>query len=145
MAPDFTSAMTILQHVEGWVKSVVGWKQSRDAHNREQTGAALKALVAATSATRQYLAAVRRDPSSQDFAKQSKLAELWGEAAFTMHEINPGISLLYLRKAEYWSDPEGWTDAQKDDRIILLDDLSHLGEKALLGDQSNPSQESALS
>jgi hypothetical protein len=87
MAPDFTSAMTILQHVEGWVKSVVGWKQSRDAHNREQTGAALKALVAATSATRQYLAAVRRDPSSQDFAKQSKLAELWGEAAFTITRV----------------------------------------------------------
>jgi hypothetical protein len=48
-----------------------------------------------------------------------------------MTEVDYDLALRYLKKADYWSDPKGWTDAQKDERLIQLDEVLRLGQEAL--------------
>ena len=35
-------------------------------------------------------------------------------------------------KADYWADAQGWTDAEKDDTLIELDQVIRMGHDALL-------------
>jgi hypothetical protein len=124
--------MTAFEKMVAFIEKVRGAVHQHNVEDREAKLKALRSLVKATTETRQYLAAVRRDPAAKNFNKQAELATLWGEAAFDIHTIDPELANVYLRKSDYWSDPEGWTEAQKDEREIQLDAISERGRKALL-------------
>jgi hypothetical protein len=48
-----------------------------------------------------------------------------------MH-INHELALRCILKADYWSDPVGWSQQQKDERLIQLDEVFRLGQEALI-------------
>ena len=111
-----------------WTKAIGDFKGKKD----ERTKLALTSLVLAVTETRHYLAAVRQDAPLRNLDKEMELSRLWQHAGTDMLPVNPDLANLYLMKADYWSDPVGWTEAQKDDRRIQLDAVYEEGRKVLL-------------
>ena len=50
-----------------------------------------------------------------------------------MTAVDPNLANRYFMKADYWSDRQGWTKAQKDEQLIQLDEVYRRGREALLG------------
>lgn len=49
-----------------------------------------------------------------------------------MLPVDSAIAERYLLKADYWSDPRGWAEQQKDEMLSQLDEVFRLGRQALL-------------
>lgn len=131
VTPEFIISTTA--KIGSLIKSLFDWKHDQSLQKQAQTKAALTSLVLAASETRQYIAAVRRDATSRDFSKEHQLSTLWANAAIDMQLVNGELANGYLLKADYWSDPEGWTAAAKNEQVIQLDEIYRLGREALLG------------
>ena len=129
---EFTLTMDGMKAIAGWFGSVLNWRLAQDAEKKAAIKTALTSLMAAATETRQYLAVVKRDPTSQNANKENQLASLWTRAGIDMTDVDSGLAIRYLKKADYWSDPKGWTDAQKDERLIQLDEVLRRQE-ALIG------------
>jgi hypothetical protein len=136
---DYKTALDAFKSMTDFINGVISAirqrKESNDKQDEElyqRRMKALESLTKATQETAQYLARIRENPSTRSSEKQTELAALWGHAAFDIHFIDPQLARLYLRKGDYWSDPEGWTTTQKEDRELQLDRVSKLGRKALL-------------
>jgi len=85
--------------------------------------------MAAATDTRQYMAALKRDKKNQSYESESRIAQLWSKAGIDMLPVNSELATRCLIKADYWADTVGWSDAQKDDKMIKLDDLLDLGRQ----------------
>ena len=88
--------------------------------------------MAAVTETRQYLASVKRDPANHNGATEDRLAQFWTRAGIDMTAVDGELAIRYLKKADYWSDSVGWSEQQKDERLIQLDDVFELGTRALI-------------
>ena len=130
--PEFHVTMEGLRIIAGWFGSVLNWRQAQTAEKRAQAQTALKSMMAAVREARQNLAAVRDNPASKSTDTERRLSELWSAAAIDMSAVDYELTARYLMKADYWSDPKGWTNQQKDDRLIQLDEMLRLGTDALL-------------
>jgi hypothetical protein len=64
--------------------------------------------------------------------RERDLAKLWPKAGIDMSYIHSEFAGRYLMKANYWSDTQGWTAAEKDDRLIQLDEVLRLGQELFL-------------
>jgi hypothetical protein len=128
---EFALTMDGIKTIAGWFGSVLNWRLAQNAEKKAAIKTALTSLMAAATETRQYLAIVKRNPTSQNADKENQLASLWTRAGIDMTEVDYDLALRYLKKADYWSDPKGWTDAQKDERLIQLDEVLRLGQEAL--------------
>lgn len=127
---NYTVFSAAIDKMLAWIGIARGWKNEHDAKKQEQIKLALQSLIDAALETRQYLATAR-DNSEDDSKTRIHLASLWGSVGFHIWPIDPELAQLYLRKADYWSDPVGWTQAQKDDREIQLDEVYKRGQEAL--------------
>jgi hypothetical protein len=132
MNPEFQMTVEGLKVIKGWFDSILSTRNSHIQENRNQRRTALVSLMAAATATRQYLAAVRANQANHNEATENHLAQLWTTAGVDMTEVDADLAIRYLKKADYWSDPAGWTDRQKDDRLIELDDVLLRGQAALI-------------
>ena len=130
MTPDF--ALTGLKAISGWVWSIVTWRQNNAEKEDAKADEALASLMKAALETRHYLALVRDNPQLRDMEKEKNLATLWSTAGIDMSHINGELAMRYLMKADYWSDTEGWTAADNDERLIQLDEVLRLGRQALV-------------
>jgi hypothetical protein len=124
---DYTLAMTGIEKMLTWIGLYRDRRRSVDDEKRKEMKIALESLVAAASKTRQYQATNRNIVPAQN----AELAALWNKAAMDIWSIDVELAELYLLKGDYWSDPEGWTLAQKDDRDIQLDEVYRRGQEAL--------------
>lgn len=51
-----------------------------------------------------------------------ELSDLWIDAAAKVRDLDPDLYNRLLEKAEYWTNPQGWSDERiKEARIGLLD------------------------
>jgi hypothetical protein len=130
MTPDF--ALTGLKAVATRVGSIVTWRQQNAEKKDAKTDEALKSLMKAALETRHYLALIRDTPQARDKEKEQTLAGLWAAAGSDMLHIDSDLAMRYLMKADYWSDTEGGTAADNDERLIQLDDVLRLGREALV-------------
>jgi hypothetical protein len=121
-----------LKAIAGWVGSFVTWKQAQTAEKKQEAQRALTSLMLAARETRHHLAAVRANPASHSDEVEQRLATLWANAASDMFLVDGDLAGRYMAKSDYWSDPEGWTDQQKDDSLVKLDTMLQLGSAALL-------------
>ena len=121
-----------LKAIAGWVGSFVTWKQGQTTEKKQQAQKALTSLMAAARETRRYLATVHSNPDNHNAETEHQLAILWSNAASDMYWVDPELTQRYMIKADYWSDPKGWTESQKDDSLIELDEMLSLGSAALL-------------
>ena len=124
---DYTLAMTGIEKMLSWIKTFRDQSHNLEAERRTQIKIALESLVAAASKTRQYQAANRNNEPTQN----AELAALWNKAAMDIWPMDGDLGGLYLLKGDYWSDPVGWSQAQKDERNIQLDEVYRRGQEAL--------------
>jgi len=130
MTPEFS--LSGLKAVADWAGSILAWRQNNAHERNARADAALTSLMDAALETRHYLALVRDNPQLRDKAKEQSLAGLWSKAGIDMSHIDSDLAGRYLMKADYWSDTEGWTDADNDERLIQLDEVLRLGREVLL-------------
>ena len=132
MNPDYHLTMDGMKAIVGWVGSIVTWRQTHNHERDAQVTAALTSLMDAALETKHYLALTRHSPHAKDMGREHDLAKLWAKAGIDMSYIDSEIASRYLMKADFWSDTQGWTDAEKDDRLIQLDEVLRLGQEVLL-------------
>jgi hypothetical protein len=130
MTPDF--ALNAVKAVAGWVGSIWTARQHGTDEKDQHIDAALTSLMVAALETRHYIAVVMKEPDRSDLNKELELAKLWSKAGIDMSHVDSQIAGVYLLKADYWADTRSWTDAQKDDTLIELDQVIRVGHEALL-------------
>jgi hypothetical protein len=75
----------------------------------DPTKAAIRAVWRAVDQTRMHLRAIEEGRASQD-APREELVSLWSDASLAISDINPEFANDLRFKAEFWTDPTGWTD-----------------------------------
>jgi len=134
MTPTELTAITAAtKELSGMIKGLFNWRNEKAAQKKTETKAALTSLILAATETRQYLADTRKRGAKRDPAREHNLAALWVNAGMDMTPVDAKLANRYLLKADYWSDRQGWTKAQKDEQLIQLDEVYRLGREALLG------------
>ena len=132
MTPEFDITMEGMKTMAGWFGSILAWRRAQTAEKKHQAQTALTSLMAAVTETRQYLASVKRDPANHNGTTEDHLAQLWTRAGIDMTAVDGELAIRYLKEADYWSDSVGWSEQQKDERLIQLDDVFELGTRALI-------------
>lgn len=121
-----------MKALAGWIGSLIAWRQTNIHERDAQVTTALTSLMDAALDTRHYLAFVKSNPQMKNPDKERELAKLWAKAGIDMSYIDSEIAGRYLMKADYWSDTQGWTEAEKDETLIQLDEVLRLGQEVLL-------------
>ncbi|SRR5579883_564875 len=121
--------LSMLTQVREWI----GTLSQAEAQDNQQTRAALQSVTFAATETRAYIALTRDQPAARNREKEVALAHLWERAGIDIYQINRDLAERCLLKADFWSDPQGWTLAEKDDSRIRLDELSAEARSLLLG------------
>jgi hypothetical protein len=76
---------------------------------------------------------VNADTVNKSLAVEGHLSQLWGLAGVAMLSVNEELAQLYVMKADYWSDRDGWEAKKKDTVLIELDEVFRLGCETLFG------------
>jgi hypothetical protein len=120
-----------LEMIGSWISSLVSRGERLEKERQAKVQEALKSLMEAVTSTRAYLAEIREHPEKQSAEKQHEITCKWMDAGQKIYPINQDLASTYFLKAEYWSDPDGWVAAGKDDYLVNLDRVSELGRAAL--------------
>jgi hypothetical protein len=92
-------------------------------------------VVEIANRTLRYIAARRRS-GHIDLDEERALSQGWKNAGVqlaNLPEVPPDLVNRYFLKAEYWSDPEAWTDNRIESSKIRLDEISRESREQLLG------------
>jgi len=123
--------------------------RNADKRESEKKAANETLLAAVTIANRtiQYIARRRREngtpganaPTNQrDLTEESALSQEWAAAGAKLARLGPfgeELANRYFLKAQYWSDPDSWTQERIDSARIRLDELAEESRKFLLTGQ----------
>ncbi|MDA2934585.1 hypothetical protein MYX82_09615 [Acidobacteria bacterium AH-259-D05] len=115
----FSTLMTIFTQLREWFTTISAEK----TQHREEIRTALKSIYVAALETKMYLADIRDPQEKVNRETEAKLSLLWAEAAVALREIDPDLANRCLLKADYWSDPNRWTDYQIDQSRIRVDQV----------------------
>lgn len=103
---------------------------------------ALTSAVNIANRTIRYIAR-RRNGDAKDPQEESALSQGWAEAGGKLLQVPTGnnaetkkyfntLANRFFLKAQYWSDPESWTDTKVDAAKICLDELAKEARETLL-------------
>lgn len=96
------------------------WLTKRE-REQERDDAAIRLVLQAVIATKQYIA-VRNSRGGQDVHAERDLAKAWTDAAVAIRHSNPELADRFFLKAEYWTDPNTWTaDEVTDNQIRIVE------------------------
>lgn len=56
--------------------------------------------------------------------REAQIARFWSGAAIPLRHTGPGLAVTCEHKADFWTDPDRWTDAQIERVGIKLQDVS---------------------
>jgi hypothetical protein len=112
-------------------------RRSADAKQAERQAVAdaLAAAVNVANRTMRYIAR-RREGGQRDQQEEAALSQGWTEAGVKLFQLpKPADELTnrFFLKAEYWSDPQSWTDERVNAAMIRLDELAKESRETLLG------------
>jgi hypothetical protein len=88
-------------------------QRSGDKHEE-----ALRAIYFAATETEGYLSEI--GISGRNHPKEISLSHLWVQAGIQLRKIDPGLAERCIRKAEYWGDPDSWTEQEIREAKITL-------------------------
>lgn len=91
-------------------------------HQRQLTDAALQSISTALSATSLYYRDLEAG-SARDLDIEGKLNVFWGNAAIPMRHVNPDLAIVCAEKAQYWLNPDSWSDREIREVGIALDSV----------------------
>lgn len=101
---------------------------------RQAVADALAAAVSIANRTMRYIAH-RRTGALRDPQEESALSQGWTDAGVKLFQLPQSANELanrFFLKAEYWSDPESWTDDRINGAMIQLDELAKESRETLL-------------
>jgi len=100
---------------------VLSMKQHNKINDKKYQKA-LMAIYEATTKTKNYIASLE---TRQNHAKKKEreLSELWINAGVTLRTIDSDLAQRCIIKADYWSNPNQWTDEQIKNSRITLDEI----------------------
>lgn len=117
-----TKEMIMLEFVVEQFIALLGNIQNLSKEKREIKDNALRAISHALNETYLYYA-------SQDKGKQrnldveKQLSNYWAAAAIPLRHLDESLAMTCEYKAEYWVNPDNWSDEQIHKHGIALDSL----------------------
>lgn len=107
------------------------WITQRE-RQQERDDAAVRSVLTAVNTTKTYLARRGRgEPIDRD--AEAELVKLWTTASVHIRRTDSDLSMKLQDKAEYWTNPENWTQEEVASNGIQIDEIAQRG-KQLLGD-----------
>lgn len=102
-----------------------------DSEASEHEDAALQAYLDALQETRFFLRGIGRDNPEELKNQQRNLSDLWLSAAKLVSDLNSELAERCFAKAEYWSDPSGWRDDDREDMDILIESMERTARELM--------------
>jgi len=116
--------------VAGEVLNGVGLWITRKERKQERDDAAVRSVMTALNTTKRYLASRERgEPIDRE--AEAELVELWTAASVHIRRTEPGLAMRLQDKAEYWTNPENWTDEEIADNGIRIEDIAEKARRLL--------------
>jgi hypothetical protein len=92
---------------------------SKNKEKEQKAFAACEAIQKAANRTSEFLQTHSKTSSKPNLA----LSDIWLDAAKAVRELDSGMYNRLLSKAEYWSNPNDWTDEKIEAANIRLDTI----------------------
>ena len=102
------------------ILSGVGLWLTRRERAQDRDDAAIRSVLSAVNATKQYLASLERgEGSNRD--TEANLVVLWTTASVHIRRTNADLAVRLQEKAEYWTNPENWYGDESTENSIQID------------------------
>ncbi len=112
--------------------SQIGDWLDRGARRAEREDAAVKAVLLAVNETKLYIASLDRgEPHRREHERL--LVQLWTDAAVAIRRSDPELAERLQMKAEYWADPENWTEHDIKSAAIGIETVATRARALLVG------------
>jgi hypothetical protein len=96
---------------------------TRRERQQERDDAAVDSVLTAVNTTKRHLA--RRERGEPiDREAEAELVRPWTAAAVHIRRTDPGLAESLQDKAEYWANPENWTDEEIASNGIQIDEIA---------------------
>lgn len=112
----------------------IGLWITRKERKQEREDAAVRAVLTAVNKTKSYIACLERG-NPIDSKAEAELVELWTAASVHIRRTDPDLAERLQRKAEYWTNPENWTDEDVTKNRIKIDEIAEEGRRLLSGNR----------
>ncbi|HSS22097.1 MAG TPA: DUF4062 domain-containing protein [Pyrinomonadaceae bacterium] len=129
-----TSLIRVTSGLRDLIENTAGASKA----DRKAVVDALASALEIANRTVRYIA--RRRTEQPDTNEETELSHGWQQAGIELLNIpNPPVDLAnrYFLKAEYWSDPNLWTDERIDAERIRLTEVAEESRELLLGIESD--------
>ena len=102
----------------------------RKERKDERDDAAVRSVLTALNTTKSYIARRVRGEAI-DRRSESKLVHLWTSAAVQIRRSDSDLAVRLQQKAEYWTNPENWTEQEVRENRIQIDEITAEATKLL--------------
>jgi len=109
----------------------VGEWLDRPVRRNERADAAVKAVLLALNETKAYIADWNAGSHSRE--RELVLVRLWTDAAVAIRRKDRTFAIQLQSKAEYWADPDRWTEADARRAGIRIDEVAGRARSLLIG------------
>jgi hypothetical protein len=115
MALDIQSLKLLFSSLAQGISVITNYRNKQD----EKYELALYAIYTATTETKNYITTWGRR-RKHDTSKEIKLSKLWNEAGIKLKNIDNDLAQKCIVKADYWANPDEWTQGDiKESKIAL--------------------------
>jgi hypothetical protein len=104
------------------------WLDRNDGE-AERHDRAVEAVLRALNQTKAYIADCA---TGRQRVREHQLVEFWTKAAVAVRRSDPSLARRLQLKAEYWADPENWSERDLELARIKIRDISRLAHGDLL-------------
>jgi hypothetical protein len=121
---------TALEEARGVLATIVGLRGERQRQAEEVA----RAVLHTCNDTQAYIWNLRDDPRSRDRERERHLSRAWTEAGVMFGRLGDRARDLqerFLLKANFWSDPKRWSQAEIEKANISLSAVEQDAKKVL--------------
>jgi hypothetical protein len=116
--------------VAGDALNGIGLWITRRERKQERDDTAVRSVLTAVNTTKRYLAQRERgDPINRE--AEAELVTLWGTASVHIRRTDADLAQRLQRKAEYWTNPENWSEDEIAYNSIQIDEIAEEGRRLL--------------
>ncbi len=124
---DIGLLINLLEPLRNLIESL---KTRREVQGSEEEEA-LIALYVSLNETRIYLGLLDRKIENRNMETEAKLSRLWTAASIKLRRINHDLAERCYIKADYWANPDTWSDTDIKRAKIGVDRIFREAKKLL--------------
>lgn len=113
----------MLEYLVDRLISLMGPISTLSKEKRELKDNALRAIVTALQETKIYYKSLERG-AERNTDTEAQLVRYWGAAAIPLRHIDEELAMICEHKADFWIDPESWSNDQISSLGIKLEDVT---------------------